>query len=337
VQRGALRAAADVTLREAAKAWLASAREGAIRNRSGDAYKPSTLRSYDDALRLYVLRDLGACKLARISTTDLQALVERLQAAGLQPATLRNALLPLRAIYRRACARDGLSVNPTARLELPAVRGRRDRVASPGEAARLLDALPQCDRPVWATAFYGGLRLGELQALRSDHVDVRAGVIRVEASWDPHAGLVAPKSSAGRRTVPIAQALRAHLARHRLAAGSTPGLIFGRSAEQPFAPSALHQRARKAWKDAGLEPITLHECRHTFASLMIAAGVNVKALSAYMGHAGVAITFDRYGHLMPGNEAEAAGLLDAYLASATAEAARAAGVTPLSMQPAEVS
>jgi len=72
-------------------------------------------------------------------------------------------------------------------------------------------------------------------------------------------------------------------------------------------------RARRAWKAAGLEPVTLHECRHTFASLMIAAGVNAKALSTYMGHATISITLDRYGHLMPGNEAEAAGLLDAYL------------------------
>ena len=49
---------------------------------------------------------------------------------------------------------------------------------------------------------------------------------------------------------------------------------------------------------------------------MIAAGVNAKALSTYMGHAGVSITYDRYGHLMPGNEAEAASLLDAYLMAA---------------------
>ena len=47
---------------------------------------------------------------------------------------------------------------------------------------------------------------------------------------------------------------------------------------------------------------------------MIAAGVNAKALSSYMGHASVSITLDRYGHLMPGNETEAAGLLAAYLA-----------------------
>jgi integrase len=46
---------------------------------------------------------------------------------------------------------------------------------------------------------------------------------------------------------------------------------------------------------------------------MIAAGVNAKALSTYMGHANISITLDRYGHLMPGNEEEAAGLLDAYL------------------------
>jgi integrase len=49
---------------------------------------------------------------------------------------------------------------------------------------------------------------------------------------------------------------------------------------------------------------------------MIAAGVNAKTLSTYMGHANIAITFDRYGHLMPGHEDEAAGMLDAYLAEA---------------------
>ena len=55
-------------------------------------------------------------------------------------------------------------------------------------------------------------------------------------------------------------------------------------------------------------PIGLHESRHTFASLMIAAGANAKSIATYMGHADIATTFDRYGHLMPGNEAEAVGL-----------------------------
>ena len=62
-----------------------------------------------------------------------------------------------------------------------------------------------------------------------------------------------------------------------------------------------------------LNRVTLHECRHTYASLMIAAGVNAKALSEYMGHSKIALTMDLYGHLMPGNESQEAGLLDAYL------------------------
>ncbi len=89
-------------------------------------------------------------------------------------------------------------------------------------------------------------------------------------------------------------------------------MVFG-AGESPFRPDDVRKRADAAWKAAKLKRITLHDGRHTFASLMIAAGCNAKALSTYMGHANIAITMDRYGHLMPGNEEEAAGLLDAYL------------------------
>ena len=83
-------------------------------------------------------------------------------------------------------------------------------------------------------------------------------------------------------------------------------LIFGRTATLPFVPNRLQERADEAWEVAGLEGLTPHACRHTFASLMIAAGVNAKALSTFMGHANISITLDRYGHLMPGSEEEAA-------------------------------
>jgi integrase len=92
----------------------------------------------------------------------------------------------------------------------------------------------------------------------------------------------------------------------------------------PFDGGAVAERAQRAWRRAELEPIALHEARHTFASLMIAAGVNARALATYMGHASVTITYDRYGHLMPGNEDEAAALLDAYLERANTRARLAA-------------
>ena len=93
-------------------------------------------------------------------------------------------------------------------------------------------------------------------------------------------------------------------------------LIFG-----PFHATALYRRADAAWEGAGLaERLRLHQARHTDASFMIAAGVNAKALCSYMGHSSIKVTFDLYGHLMPGSEAEAAELLDAYLAADRARA-----------------
>jgi integrase len=145
-------------------------------------------------------------------------------------------------------------------------------------------------------------------------VEFERGVIRVERSYDPKGGVyVAPKTRAGRRTVPIASVLRGLLIEHRLATGRREGLVFGATVGQPFTPSNATRRASTAWRAANearrvlelepLQPISLHECRHTFASLMIAAGVNAKALSSYMGHASVTITYDRYGHLMRGTRA----------------------------------
>ena len=64
------------------------------------------------------------------------------------------------------------------------------------------------------------------------------------------------------------------------------------TAERAFAAAAATRRARAAWERAGLEPIGLHECRHTYAAHMIAAGVNAKALSAYIGHSSITITLD---------------------------------------------
>jgi integrase len=196
------------------------------------------------------------------------------------------------------------------------VSGRRERYASPEEAEALIAAVPERDRATWATAMYGGRRLGELRALRVDDVDLAAGVIRVERGWDAVEGPIKLKSNAGRRKVPIAAILRDHLSEH-LARSRRQGseLIFGKSATSPLTPNALQRRADLAWRDAGLERLTPHEGRHTFASLMIAAGVNAKALSTFMGHGKIAITLDRYGHLMPGSEAEAATLLDTYLSA----------------------
>lgn len=326
LRRGTLRASRPTTLRQAWDAWLAGAKDGSVRTRSGDTYKPSAVRSYASAMEMRVLDELGVARLSDISRTDLQDLADKWLAEGLDPSTIRNQLMPLRVLFRRAVARGEVTINPTTSIELPAVRGRRDRIASPEEAAELIAALPVADRALWAVMLYAGLRRGEVMALEWESIDFAEGVIRVTRGWDVREGPILPKSSAGRRSVPIPSVLRGLLLGHRLRSGRSSGLAFGRSATRTFNHTSVLGRAATAWKTENkkraarelppLQPIGMHECRHTFASLMIAAGVNAKALSTYMGHSTITITLDRYGHLMPGNEAEAAGLLDAYLSRA---------------------
>ena len=323
LRRGTMRAPSKLTVREAWDAWLKGAKTGTVRTRSGDPFKPSALRGYQQVMAKRVLPDLGGVRLSEVTRLDLQDLAEQWLSQGLDPSTVRATLVPARALYRRALSRGDVALNPTSGLELPAARGRRDRIATPEEATALIAAAPENDRALWATAFYAGLRRGELMALRWEDIDLSAGWIRVERSWDVRAGLIEPKSRAGKRTVPIATVLREHFAAHALRTGRRTGLAFSLRSDRPFDPDSLNQRARKTWKQMNTEraerkleripSIGLHECRHTFASLMIAAGVNAKALSTYMGHASITITLDRYGHLRPGNENEAAELLDAYL------------------------
>ena len=165
LRRGTMRAPTSTTLRQPGSPKPARARSA-----PGDPYKPSAIRGYEQALRDRILPDLGAAKLSDVARADLQDLADRSLAAGLDPSTIRNALMPLRAIYRRAVARGEVAVNATNGLELPAVRGKRDRIASPAEAESLLAVLPEADRALWATALYAGLRRGELMALRFEDV-----------------------------------------------------------------------------------------------------------------------------------------------------------------------
>jgi integrase len=229
---------------------------------------------------------------------------------------VRNSLRPLQAIYRRARAREGVPVNPTRDLELPVPEHREVKIVSPSTAARLLAALPESDRAIWATALYAGLRSGELRALRWSAVDLSRNVIEVRESWDPKEGPVEPKTRRSRRRVPVPNILREQLHGLRRCKMASPdnSLVFAAGPETPFQPERLYRNADSTWHHAGIrERLRLHQARHTYASFMIAAGVNAKALSSFMGHASITVTFDLYGHLMPGSEAEGAALLDAYL------------------------
>ena len=189
---------------------------------------------------------------------------------------------------------------------------------APDVAARMIAALPLGDRALRATAFLSGLRAGELAALQVEDVELYEqghwGVLHVRESWDKVEGRIDPKSAAGTRTVPIPPQLYLLLDEHLLRLGRSAGLIFGRSASEPFSYNAVRERAERVWKKAKLEPcdLGLHESRHSFSSWLAAAGVPRERRDRYLGHADHSMD-GRYTHALDHQLLDDATMLGDYL------------------------
>jgi integrase len=316
IQAGTLSAAVGPTVAEAAKEFIYGIESGVVRQRGGHTYKPSTVRGYDRDLRKHAIPVLGSKRISRLQRPELQRWIDGLAVSDRSPSTVRNVVAALRALIGFAEMRGWVRLNPCNGLRVPAGEKARDRIATPSEAVELIAVMRPTDRAALGLAVYAGLRLGELLALDVPAVDLAGGLIHVHRSWDRGAKEFVPTKSRRPRTVPIIDRLSALLADHFVLLNHpTEGLLFpsAKNPDWPTDPGILRRRTHKRWKDDGLTPLGFHEARHTFASIGIAAGLNAKTLSTYMGHATITITLDRYGHLMPGSEIEARSLLDAYL------------------------
>jgi integrase len=331
-----MRAPTSATIADEARAWSERAERGEVRARGGRPYKPIVLRTYRSDLDRYIVPALGSIRVSQLRRREVQdLLVDELVRRGLSGSRVRGVLNALRAVLRRPLQAEELQADPTDRLDLPAGDRARERAASPAEAAALLDALPDEDRPLWATAFYAGLRRGELRALRDEDVDLEANLIRVRRGWDEIEGPIEPKSEKGRRDVPIPGVLRLFLLEHRARTGRRGSdLLFGRTARAPFTPSHVRRRAIGAWAAAAvgaflcgggeieLVPIGLHEARHSYVSLMASLDVPLERIGDYVGHTSTYMT-DRYRHLIEGQREQDAAALDTLLTTGAQTGAHA--------------
>ena len=304
------------TLHAAAAELVTGMQTGAITSRGGRPYRASVQRKYAQLLARYVLDDLGGHSLSDITHAMLLDHAERLRARGLAPATVRRAFDPLRVILRRAHARGLITHNPALGLSLPTGEvNPRLRAADPALAAELVAAHQDArDRALWATAFYGGLRLGELRALRWRHIDLAGQRIRVEDAMDDKGEITPPKTRAGVRTIPITPHARRPLVTLRGDAIPDPdAFVFGESDGRPLVYTSARKRAAATYRASDLEAWTLHEARHSCISIWAAAIRNPKRVQTLAGHASIVMTLDRYGKALGIGDDETIDEVSAFL------------------------
>src|SRR4051812_30268341 len=290
-------------------AWMDGVESGVIGRRrgKGKAYSETTIANYRRSW-LHVLRpEFGPMVAEEISEVEWQIWVDQLSREGLSRSRIANHVAVASSIYAWALSpsRRFVTRNPLRMVELPPNDEKpRLRVALVPEAEHLLAALSPEDRVPYAIACYAGLRRAEIDRLEWPEV-LDDGKIA------SHILVLRSKSEAGtQRRPPIAEPLQQILREAWLRQGRpTSGAVCERSVMSGKLASA----ATEAWDDAGLNRITLHECRHTYASMLMAAHYTVKEIMEYMGHADLQMV-NRYVKLLPQpRDDNAAARLNEYL------------------------
>jgi integrase len=337
------------TVREASDDFLAGAKSGVILSRKQERYAAKTLRGYEQTFRDWINPELGHVRIDELRRSQVQRFVDGVSALR-SGSTTRNIVHGLGALYSYLLPRhDELGHDPTVGLLKPRAAGPRERYAEPQEAAALLGALPHELALPYALAFYAGLRRGEIQSLPVDAIDLGGGWIDVRYSLDVKQGFKGPKSGAGERSVPIFASLRPYLERQLEAIDgevtasteAAPGTLLlpstrpGRFGTRELGTKFLDacrvawgwvwvepEEGKGAWERAredALEPIGLHEARHSFATGLVRAGYDVKTVSEWIGHAQASTTLNVYAKHRGRQDATAlVATMDSYLAAASA-------------------
>jgi integrase len=257
---------------------------------------------------------------------------------GTSVGTLHNALTALRAMLGCAVRWGYIPTNPAAGLSLPQGEGREMQPLTREQVDALLAELTGAARVAVLTAVSTGVRRGELFALRWSDFDRERRRLRIGRSLNRHLQFQEPKTRRSVRHIACRQTLVEALVAHRLEVrySGDDDLIFPNAHGGPMdAANFVRREFRPALRRAAVPLVRFHDLRHTFASLLIAQGLAPKLISEQLGHASIAITMDRYGHLFDQSYADASEAIEqAFELPSAEEAVAAASGPPASTAPA---
>jgi integrase len=297
--------------------------------------QPTTWSTYTTFTAAYIIPALGTVQLQRLNTAQLNAFYGTLlengrrrgPSGGLSPASVGRIHGLLRRALGDALKWERVSRNVAVGATPPRKQRQTLKVWSAAETADFLTSDPVREDRLYAAyllALTTGLRRGELLGLAWRDVDLGAGWLNVRQTVvlvNSKATFSTPKTAAGRRSVALDPRSIASLSEHRLRQvhereqlGLAPNpkpddLVFSEIDEDHLAvvhPGRFAAMFDRRVKAAGVPRIRLHDTRHTFATLALAAGVNPKVVSERLGHASVSITLDLYSHTVPSLQTEAA-------------------------------
>ena len=305
---------ASITVKEAGSIWIERGKR--------DRLVESTIRQYEQHLDHHIEPELGDIRLSELTTPRVTEFADTMLKTRSRALT-RKILVSLRSLIDEAIRRGYAGHNPAKPVKLRASHdeiGEGDDVEMPtkDELKTLLTAVAGKWRPLIITAAFTGMRASELRALDWDHVDLKAGVIRVRRRVDAWGTFGPPKSKAGKRDIPLPSLVVKMLREWRLACPqgddnkldlvfpSATGGVLAHAVilKDIFYPLQVAAGVTKGVDGEKVAKYGLHALRHAAVSLWIEKKLTPKRIQILAGHSSIRVTFDIYGHLFEAGEGD---------------------------------
>ncbi len=290
------------TFQEVAKQWL-EYKKTRCRETTWEMYG-SHLRNHFD--------ELDYRKINLITIATIEKFITSRQSGDMSLGSLRKILVTLNQIMSYAVRHRLIDFNPVRDVERPKAIGKPDesvemKVLTPEQIRDLLDAEADLKyKTIFLVAIMTGMRQGEILGLKWSDIALEKKQIHVQRTFN-HGRFFAPKTKGSIRKVDLSPALVRELAKWKLASERNDlNLVFPSKVGTPMECQKLMIRHFiPALKRAGAPRIRFHDLRHTYASLMIAQGENIKYIQNQLGHSSPTVTLNVYAHLMKDSNQEA--------------------------------
>lgn len=314
---GTMKPRAKGTIGEWMERWL---RDDVKPNLSGNTYA-----TYESMWRVHAKPTLASVQLEKLDVPHVERLYSTMRKGGTSSSVIqRVATIMSRAISVAARRRVYFRSNPFALVDKPKHRHKETAILTVAEARRFIAAV-QADRyeALWVLLITSGLRLGEALALEWRDVDLagRSLAVRQGLTEVNGASKIGPlKTHSSRRRIELGSLAVEALKRRQAEAGKEgheSPFIFTSTGGGHLKRSNLRQRHfQPALETAKITGLTIHGLRHSMTSLALAEGLSPKVVAERLGHSTVRLTQDRYQHVIPSLQRQAAKTIDSLLIKA---------------------
>ena len=300
-------------------------------NHCKPSIRPTTQKGYEEWIYVHAIPGLGHIPLNKLTQADCQKFLNEMKANGrkthrdtkgpeMAERSVRSCYHVIRMALDRA-VKDGLiKKNPILGVKLPPPEPKEMKVLSKEEIQRfLIQAKAEGMYELFLLELTTGLRRGEILALTWDDLNFETGELHISKQVTPVGGkniISEPKTKAAFRTIILPPVMVGLLREYRKEVFSPLMFPSRIKPNQPIDPSYVRKRLQQILERADCKKVRFHDLRHTFATMSLEHGMDVKTLSAIIGHVSAKTTLNIYTHITNEMQENAAASIDRGIAKA---------------------